>query len=158
VSGTGRLGDAMAALTTALTAAPALAGVTITGDVATAAADPDFLVIGHDGTLDPDGSLSGITEAGNYDVEFITIGSPAGQLETGSVNITAVSQTGDTADATGRISRAQAIYAACDDAVTDLTSGGIVFDGAGACRVVIRQTGSGCAAVETFTIDYSAPW
>jgi hypothetical protein len=148
----------MAALTTALAAAPALAGVTITGDVATAAADPDFLIIGHDGTLDPDGSLSGITEAGAFDVEFITVGDPAGQLETGSVNITAVSQTGDTADLPARISRVQAIYAACDDAATDLTTGGIVFDGPGACRVITRQTGAGCAAVETFTIDYTAPW
>ena len=148
----------MAALTTALTAASALTGVTITGDVATAAADLEFLVIGHDGSLDSDGSLSGITEAGSFDAEFITVGDPAGQMETGSVNVTAVSQTGDSSDLAARICRVQAMYAACDDAITDLSTSGIVFDGPGAGRVVTRQTAAGCAAISTFAIGYTAPW
>jgi hypothetical protein len=158
VSDTGRFGDAMTALTTALTAAPALAGVTITGDAATAAADPDFLIIGHDGTLETDGSLSGITEAGNFTAEFITTGNPAGQQETGNIGVVAVSQTGDTTDLPARITRVEALYAACDDAVTDLKTGTIVFDGPGAGRIVTRQTGAGCAAILAFTISYSAPW
>jgi len=155
---TGRLGDAMAALTTAYTNAAALTGVTISGNVATAAADPDFLVIGHDGSLDSGGALSPITEAGNFDAEFITTGSPAGQLETGNINVTAVSQTGDTADLPARISRVEALYAACDDASTDLAVSGIVFDGPGAGRVVTRQTDQGCAAICAFTVTYTAPW
>jgi hypothetical protein len=158
MTATGRLGDAMAALTTAFTAAPALAGVTITGNAVTGAADPDFLIVGHDGSLDSDGSLSGITGAGSFDTEFITTGNPPGQLETGNVNITAVSQTGDSADLPARISRVQAILAACDDASTDLSTGGIVFDGPGAGQVITRQTGAGCAAIATFTITYTAPW
>jgi hypothetical protein len=158
VSDTGRFGDALAALTTALTGAPALAGVTISGDVATAAADPDFLIIGHDGTLGPDGTLATVTEAGNFDAEFITAGNPAGQQETGNINITAVSQTGDTTDLGGRISRVETLYAACDDATTDLKTGGIVFDGPGSGRVVSRQTDAGCAAILAFTISYSSPW
>jgi hypothetical protein len=158
VSDTGRFGDALAALTTALTTAPALAGVTITGDVATAAADPDFLVIGHDGSLEADGSLSGITEAGSFDAEFITAGNPAGQQETGNIGLVAVSQTGDTTDLPARISRVETLYAACDDATTDLKSGAIVFDGPGAGRVVTRQTGAGCAAILAFVITYTSPW
>jgi hypothetical protein len=158
MTATGRLGDAMAALTTAFTAAPALAGVTITGNSVTGAADPDFLIVGHDGSLEPDGSLSGITAAGDFTTEFITTGNPPGQLETGNVNIVAVSQTGDTADLAARISRVQAILAACDDASIDLTVSGIVFDGPRAGRVVTRQTGAGCAAIATFTVGYTAPW
>jgi hypothetical protein len=159
MSDSGRLGDAITAITAALTAAPALAGVTIvTGTAVTAAADPEFLVVGHDGSLDADGALAGTTAAGDFLTEFVTAGNPAGQQETGNVNVTAVSQTGDATDLPARISRVQAMLAACDDATTDLHTSAMVFDGPGGGQVVTRQISGGAAAIITFQITYTAPW
>jgi hypothetical protein len=152
------LGAAMAALTAALQASPGLSGATVTGNAPSAASDPDFVVVGHDGTMEADGSLAETTQAGTFASEFITSGNPPEQEETGTVNMVAVSQTGDTADLANRVTRAQQLLAAVDDATTDLRSGQIVFDGPGGGTLVTRQDARGCAAILAFTVTYSAPW
>lgn len=149
----------MTALTAAFQSAPGLAGVTITqGSAPSAAGDPDFVIVGHDGSLDDEGALSGSAAAGSFTTEFITEGSPAGQEETGTINVVAVSQTGDPTDLPGRVTRAQALVTACDGASTDLRSGGIVFDGLGTAQVITRQYPQGCAAMTVFTVTYTSPW
>lgn len=156
---TALLGDAMAALTAAFQASAALTGVTITqGDAPSAAGDPEFVVVGHDGSLAADGSLAEFTVSGSFTTDFVTSGSPPGQLETGRVNVVAVAQSGDATALAGRITRAQELLAACDAACTDVTSGTIVFDSAGSGRLVTRQASAGCAAILAFVITYSGPW
>ena len=156
---TALLGDAMAALTAAFQASAALTGVTITqGDAPSAAGDPEFVVVGHDGSLAADGSLAEFTVSGSFTTDFVTAGSPPGQLETGRVNVVAVAQSGDATALAGRITRAQELLAACDAACTDVTSGTIVFDSAGSGRLVTRQASAGCAAILAFVITYSGPW
>ena len=156
---TALLGDAMAALTAAFQASAALTGVTITqGDAPSAAGDPEFVVVGHDGSLAADGSLAEFTVSGSFTTDFVTSGSPPGQLETGRVNVVAVAQSGDATVLAGRITRAQELLAACDAACTDVTSGTIVFDSAGSGRLVTRQASAGCAAILAFVITYSGPW
>lgn len=156
---TALFGDAMTALTAAFTASAALAGVTVTlGDAPSAAGDPEFVIVGHDGSLNPDGSLAEITESGSFTTEFVYDGSPPGQQETGRVNVVAVAQTGDASDLPARIARTQALLAACDTACTDLRSGVIVFDSAGVGRLFTRQAPAGCAAILAFAVTYSGPW
>ena len=153
------LADAMAALASLFSASPALSGVTITeGDAPSAAGDPEFIVVGHDGSLAPDGSLAEFTVSASFSTQFITGGSPPAQLETGRVNVVAVAQSGDATALAGRITRAQELLAACDAACTDVTSGTIVFDSAGSGRLVTRQASAGCAAILAFVITYSGPW
>ena len=156
---TALLGDAMAALTAAFQASAALTGVTITqGDAPSAAGDPEFVVVGHDGSLAADGSLAEFTVSGSFTTDFVTSGSPPGQLETGRVNVVAVAQSGDATALAGRITRAQELLAACDAACTDVTSGTIVFDSAGSGRLVTRQASAGCAASLAVVLTYSGPW
>lgn len=153
------LGDAMTALTAAFQASAALAGVTITeGDAPSAAGDPEFIIVGHDGSLEADGSLAEITVSGTFSTEFVYDGSPPGQQETGQVNVVAVAQSGDATDLPARITRAQALLSACDTACTDLRSGVIVFDSAGTGRLLTRQAPAGCAAILAFAVTYSGPW
>jgi hypothetical protein len=152
-----RLGDAIAALTAAFQASPALAGVLITTGISTTSqAAPEFIAVGHDGTLVA-GSLAEVTEAGMFVTAFIAQGSPPLQEETGTVNVIAVSQTGDTSDLAGRITDAQRLLGACDDACTDLKTSGIVFDSADSGRLITRQA-QGCAAIIAFTVGYTVPW
>jgi len=165
VTTTARLADAMTALYNAFAASslnptPAgTPGVTITlGDVPTAAADPEFVIVGHDGTLEPDGSLSLTPEAGSWTAAFIVTGSPPLTEETGQVHCVAVAQSGDTADVAGRVAEAQRMQGACDDACADLTVSGIKFTPASQGRLATRQSGAGFAAVLAFTVEYTAPW
>ena len=153
-----RFSDAVTALLAAYTAAGPLAGVTITdGPNPTAAADPDFIIVGHDGSLDPDGALSGITQAGDVTqawLEFRAI-----KQETGHVNCVAVAQTGDTSDIAGRRARVQALVAACEDAA--LNAGivsGLQFEGTESAVPFYRQLGQGAAVIIAFTVGYSTQW
>ena len=156
---TALLGDAMAALTSLFQASVGLAGVTVTeGDAPSVAADSEFIVVGHDGSLAADGSLAEFTVSGTFTTNFVTEGHPPGQQEDGRVNVVAVAQSGDAGDLPGRITRAQALLSACDAACTDVTSGVIVFDSAGTGRLITRQASAGCAAILAFTVIYSGPW
>lgn len=154
-----RLGDAMAALYTLFTGSSALTGITITlGPLPSAAADPEFIVIGHDGTLEPEGSLSEITESGSFTTVFVAQGVPPLQEETGQVRVVAVSQTGDTTDLPGRVTEAERLLAACTDACAGVQSGDIVFDTATGGRLITRQAAQGCVAEFAFQVGYTAPW
>src|SRR5215469_16140966 len=107
---------------------PGTPGVTVTlGDVPSAALDPEFVIVGHDGTLEPDGSLSLTPEAGSWTAAFIEMGSPPLVEETGQIHCIAVAQSGDSSDVSGRVAEAQRMQGACDDACADLTVSGIKF-------------------------------
>jgi hypothetical protein len=149
----------MAALTTAFQAAAGLSGVTVTqGYTPTAAADPEFIIVGHDGSLEADGSLAEFATGGTFTSTFIEQGQPPLSQEDGTVNVVVVSQTGDQGAMAARITEAQRLLSACDDAITDLHSGDVVFDSVGTGRLLTRQTSQGCAAIIAFTITYSSPW
>jgi len=153
-----RFSDAVTALLAALTAAAPLAGVTIAdGPNPTAAADPDFVIVGHDGSLDADGALSGITQAGSLTQAWLEF--RAVKDETGHIHCVAVSQTGDAADIPARRARAQALVAACEDAA--LAAGivsGLQFEGTEDAAVAYRQTSAGVAVIIPFTIGYTTQW
>jgi hypothetical protein len=159
---TAAFASAVTGLTGLLAAAPALAGVTITDGPAPAAlAAGDYLIVGHDGTLNPDGSLSELAATGTFtqqQARFDGTTAGSGKDETGDINCVATSETGDTADLPGRLARVQAILAACEDACTSAQTGTVVFDGTGTATVMTRQAPTGCAAILAFTITYSAPW
>ena len=153
-----RFSDAVTALLAALNAAGPLAGVTVAdGPNPTAAADPDFIIVGHDGSLDADGALSGITQAGTLTQAWLEF--KAVKDEAGHIHCVAVSQTGDTADLPGRRGRAQALVAACEDAA--LAAGvvsGLQFEGTEDAAVAYRQVGQGAAVIIPFTIGYTTQW
>jgi hypothetical protein len=158
---TAAFASAVTALTGLLAAAPALAAVTVTDGPAPAAlAAGDYLIVGHDGTLNPDGSLSEFANTGTFAQDWSRFDAApgSGKDETGAINCVVTSETGDTSDLPGRLARVQAILAACEDACVSAQSGTVVFDGTGAAQVMTRQTPNGCAAVLAFTITYTAPW
>jgi hypothetical protein len=154
-----RLGDAMTAVYNLISASPALSGVTVTlGLSPTAAMDSEFVIVGHDGTLNADGSLSENSEAGTFTMAFIVMGQAPLQQETGQVRIVAMSQTGDSGDLAGRITEAERVLAACTDAVAGQKATDILFDTAAPGRLLTRQAGQGAVAGFAFTIGYTAPW
>jgi len=64
---TTRFADAVTALLAAYQAAAALAGVPVyDGAQPSGAADADFILVGHDGTIAPDGTLAATALAGTY--------------------------------------------------------------------------------------------
>ena len=153
-----RFSDAVTALLAALAASVPLAGVTIAdGPNPTAAADPDFIIVGHDGSLDADGALSGITQAGTLTQAWLEF--RAVKDEAGHVNCVAVSQTGDSLDLAARRARAQALVAACEDAA--MAAGivsGLQFEGTEDAAIAYRQLGQGLAVIIPFTIGYTTQW
>lgn len=154
-----RLGDAMTGLYNLFTGSSNLTGITVSlGLTPTAAMDSEFVIVGHDGTLDADGSLQETSEAGTFTMTFVTQAVPPLQEETGLVRVVAVSQTGDTSDLPGRITEAERLLAACTDAVANQKVSDIIFDTATPGRLYTRQGGQGCVAMFAFTISYTAPW
>jgi hypothetical protein len=153
-----RFSDAVTALLAAFAASAPLAGVTVAdGPSPTAAADPDFIIVGHDGSLDADGALSGITQAGTLTQAWLEF--PRTKDETGHVHCVAVSQTGDAADLPARRARAQALVAACEDAALAAgVVGGLQFEGTEDAAVAYRQLGQGAAVIIPFTIGYTTQW
>ncbi len=150
-----RFSDAVTALLAAWNGAGPLAGVVIADGVSpTALAANDFIIIGHDGTLDR-GILADVTEAGTAAQEWMAV--PAQRDETGAVNCVAVAQTGDSNDLPGRRNRAQALVAACEDAAIAVT-GTIEFDGTLEAHFLTRQDMEGCAVMAVFTVGYSCPY
>ncbi len=153
-----RFSDAVSALAAAFQSAAPLAGVTVAdGPSPTAAADQDFIIVGHDGTLDPDGALSGVTQGGTLTQQWLDF--PAVREETGLIHCVAVSQIGDGGDLPGRRARAQALMQACENAAAAAgIVSGLQFDGTQDAVVVYRQGGQGCAVVIAFTVAYSTGW
>lgn len=155
------LSDAIAAAYTALSAAGGLSGVRVEqGQQPSAEYASEFVIVGHDGSYDPDGSLAEFTEAGSFITQFVYDGAPPGQQETGTVSCVVVTQSGDATDLAGPVTRAEELLGACTSALTDLHVNGneIVFDQATRGRLVTRQGSQGCGAMYSFDIGYSAPW
>jgi hypothetical protein len=155
---TTRFADATTALLAAYRAAAPLAAVTITdGPAPSAGTDMEFILVGHDGSLDPTGALATVAQGGSVAQEWLEF--PAVKSETGSINCVLVSQSGDTADLPGRRARAAALLAACEDAAIAAGDvGGVLFDGTTGAQILYRQSGQGCAVMCVFTVGYSVPW
>ena len=154
---TNRFSDATDALLAAVKAAPALAAIPVyDGAAITAAADLEFILVGHDGTTEADGTLTGSALAGQYVHQWSD--TTRGLEEDGSVNCLVVSQTGDPADMAGRRDRCQVLTAAVEDAAA--ASGGalvsgLTFDGVTDGRFTYRQSGNGVAVMHAFRLAYS---
>ena len=154
---TTRLSDAIAGLLAAYQAAPALAGVPVyDGAQASGAADQDFLIVGHDGTMGPDGTLEATALAGIYLQNWAD--STDGREETGSVNCLIVSQTGDAADLAGRRARVKVLLTAAEDAAAAAVVSHLTFDGTTDGRFIYRQSAGGAVVMCAYRVAYSAPW
>ena len=152
-----RFTDAITALLAAYTAAPALAGVPVyDGAQPTGAADTDFLIVGHDGTMAADGTLEATALAGTYLQQWADL--TTGQDERGSVNCLIVSQTGDTADMPGRRARVKVLLAAAEDAAAAASAAHLTFDGTTDGRFIYRQSAAGAVVMCAYRVSYSAPW
>jgi hypothetical protein len=123
--------------------------------------DPDFLIVGHDGTLEADGTLAPDALAGTYlqqNLEMTGVRS-----EAGSVNCVLVCQSGDAADAAGRRQRAALLLSAAEDAAAasggyPAAAPGIMFDGTSDGRWVNRLSLGGVAVLVAYRVSYSTEW
>jgi hypothetical protein len=153
---TTRLTDAITALLAAYGAAAGLAGVPVyDGAQPSGAADTDFVIVGHDGTIAADGTLAATATAGTYTQQWAD--STDGREETGSVNCLIVSQTGDAADVSGRRARVKTLLAAAEDAATAAVVSHLTFDGTSDGRF-IYMSGAGVVVLCAYRVSYSAPW
>ena len=154
---TTRLTDAITALLAAYTNAATLAGIPVyDGAQPSGAADTDFIVVGHDGTIAPDGTLQATALAGTYTQQWAD--TTTGQQETGSVNCLAVSQTGDASDVAGRRARVKVLLAAAEDAAAAAAAAHLTFDGTTDGRIVYLPGAGGIAVLCAYRVSYSAPW
>jgi hypothetical protein len=154
---TTRFTDAIAGLLAAYQAAAALAGVPVyDGAQPSGAADTDFLIVGHDGTIAADGTLEATALAGTYQQLWADL--TTGQDERGTVNCLVVSQTGDTADLAGRRARVKVLLAAAEDAATAAVAAHLTFDGSSDGRFIYRQSAGGAVVMCAYRVAYSAPW
>lgn len=159
---TTRFSDAAAALLAVYQAAPALSGVTVfDGLQDTTGSDPDFVIVGHDGTLENDGTLSPDALAGTYAQSNLEM--PGIRQETGYVNCVLVCQSGASADTAGRRQRAAVLLGALEDAAAatggyPASAPGILFDGTSDGRWIYRQSTGGVAVLVGFRVSYSTGW
>lgn len=154
---TTRFTDAIAALLAAYAAAPGFAGVPVyDGPQPTAAADPDFAIVGHDASMTADGTLQATALAGTYLQDWAA--TDIGKDERGSVNCLIVSQTGDPADTAGRRARVRTLLAAAEDAAAAAVVSHLTFDGTTDGRFITRQGTAGVAVICAYRVSYSAPW
>jgi hypothetical protein len=154
---TTRFTDAAAALLTAYTSAAGLAGVPVyDGPQPSASYDPDFIIVGHDATMGPDGNLQSTVLTGNYLQEWSD--TTTGMDERGWIQCVAVSQTGDSGDVAGRRARVKVLLAAAEDAAAAAVVSHLTFDGTSDGRFIARQSSAGVAVVCAYRVAYSAPW
>jgi hypothetical protein len=154
---TTRFTDAVAALLAAYAEADGLAGVPVyDGAQPAGAADPDFLIVGHDGSIAADGTLEAAALAGTYLQQWADM--TTGRDERGSVNCLIVSQTGDTADMPGRRTRVTVLLAAAEDAAASGGAAHLTFDGTTDGRFIYRQSAAGAVVMCAYRVSYSAPW
>ena len=152
-----RFADAVSALLAAYTAAPALAGVPVyDGAQPSGAADPDFLVVGHDGTLAADGTLQPTAAAGSYTQAWAD--TTTGREEGGVIQCLAVSQTGEPGALAACRTQAAALLAAAEDAALAAQVTHLTFDGTAAGQWIYRQGPAGAAVMCAYRVTYSAPW
>jgi hypothetical protein len=152
-----RFTDAIAGLLAAYQAAAALAGVPVyDGAQPSGAADTDFVIVGHDGTIAADGTLEATALAGIYQQLWADL--TTGQDERGTVNCLAVSQTGDATDLAGRRARVKVLLAAAEDAAAAAVAAHLTFDGTTDGRFIYRQSAGGAVVMCAYRVAYSAPW
>lgn len=156
-----RFGDAVTALIAAYTAAPALSQIPVyDGIQPQTGSDPQCVIVGHDGTLEADGTLVPDVLAGNFAQQWIETGA---RQETGFVNCVIVCQSGD-AGALGSLrTQAAGLLEALEDAadanggfaggLTDMT-----FDGTANGRWIYRQSLAGAAVMVAYRVTYSTEW
>lgn len=155
-----RFGDAVTALLAAYAAAPALAQVPVyDGIQPQAASDAASVIVGHDGTLEADGTLAPDVLAGNFAQQWDRMGA---RQETGFVNCALICQSGATELGALR-AQAAALLKALEDAadagggyaggLTDMT-----FDATAGGRWIYRQSLGGAAVMVAYRVSYSTDW
>ena len=156
-----RFGDAVTALVAAYSAAPALAGIPVyDGIQPQTASDPVSVIVGHDGTLEADGTLVPDVLAGNFAQQWIEMGR---RQETGFVNCVIVCQSGDATGLGALRAQAAGLLEALEDAadagggfaggLTDMT-----FDATANGRWIYRQSLAGAAVMVAYRVSYSTEW
>lgn len=157
-----RFNDAALALAGAYKAAAPLSGVPVYDSVrAMTGSDPDFIITGHDGTLQADGTLAPDALAGIFTQANLEM--PGVRQETGYINCVIVSQTGDAGDMAGRRQRASDLLDAAEDAAAvnggyPAAAPGIMFDGTSDGRFVTRLSLGGIAILLAYRVSYSTGW
>lgn len=153
-----RFSDAVTALIAAYQAANL--GIPVyDGIVPQTFSDPVSVIVGHDGTIEADGTLVPDALAGQYTQEWIQSGA---RQETGFINCVLTCQSGDTALAALR-TQAAPLLGALEDAsnagggyaggLTDMT-----FDGTANGRWIYRQSVAGAAVLVAYRVQYSTEW
>lgn len=156
-----RFNDALLALLGLYQAAPALASVPVyDGPRARSTTDPDYIVVGHDGTIDAEGNLAADVTAGTFAQSNLEFGV---RQETGYLNCLIVSWTGDAEDLAGVRQRADDLLGLAEDAAAangGLQSGqaaGVIFDGTSDGRYRTRLS-QGLAVIIAYRVYYSTEW
>jgi hypothetical protein len=155
-----RFGDAVTALIAAYAAAPALSGIPVyDGIQPQAASDAACVIVGHDGTLEADGTLAPDVLAGNFAQQWIEMGA---RQETGTVNCVIICQSGTTALTPLRIQAAALMEALEDAADADGGKAGglndMTFDATANGRWIYRQASGGAAVIVAYRVSYSTEW
>lgn len=156
-----RFNDAVLALLGLYQAAPAFEGIPVyDGPVVTGAADEEFLVVGHDGSLAADGTFSAEVNAGTVTQQDIAMGPM--REESGLINCALVCQSGETTVAARR-QRASDLLAAAEDAAAangalPTDAPGVMFTGTASGRWVTRQTAGGAVVIVAYRVAYSTEW
>jgi len=154
---TTRFADAVTAIVTAYQNAPALAGVPVADGVQPSAmAAADFIIVGHDATMDGDGILQPAALAGTYTQNLAYF--PDVSEERGTVSCLAASQSPDITAVAACRARVAALVAACEDAAAAASVPHLSLDGTTDGRWITRQGANGLAVICAWRVAYSAPW
>jgi hypothetical protein len=154
---TTRFAAAVTALLAAYTAAAPLAGIPVyDGAQVSGASDPKFIIVGHDGTIAADGTLTATAPAGNYVQAWAD--TTTGREENGWINCVAVTQTGEAAGLADCRTGTDALLAAAEDAAAAGGAPHLTFDGTTDGRIIYRQGPNGAAVICAYRVTYSAPW
>ena len=154
---TGRFTDAVSALLAAYQAWGPLAAYPVyDGAPPSGAVDPAFIIVGHDGTIAPDGTLQATAGAGSYTQTWADM--TTGRQETGLIQCVAVAQTGEAAGLPDCRALLDILLDATEDAAAAALVSHLTFDGTTAGRIIYRQSPAGTAVVCAYQVSYSAPW
>lgn len=153
-----RWSDAVTALIAAYNAANL--GIPVyDGLVPQSFSDPACVIVGHEGTIEADGTLVPDALAGIWNQQWIEMGA---RQETGTVNCVLVCQSGDTA-LTGLRTQAAALMEALENAAdaSGGYAGGLIdmtFDATVNGRFIYRQSAAGAAVLVAYRVSYSTEW
>lgn len=154
-----RFGDAVTALLAAYEAANL--GIPVyDGIIPQTASDPACVIVGHDGTLEADGTLAPDVVAGNFTQQWIEMGA---RQETGYVSCVVICQSGDAAglpalrvQGAGLLEQLEAAADANGGYAGGLT--GMTFDATANGRWIYRQSLAGAAVMISYRVSYSTEW